>query len=75
MINTKKELRFFLDADKFALGCKGTPKLLGDDVWKYQILLRKCEYYKNQGGLKKILFIKGNFKYRKKIIKHLINKL
>lgn len=57
MINSKEELDFFLDADRFALGKKGNPKFYRDKIWKFQIALRKCEYYKGQSGLGKIRFI------------------
>ncbi|RRO22859.1 serine O-acetyltransferase [Flavobacteriaceae bacterium 14752] len=53
-IKNKKELRFFLEADKFALKKIGKPNLLGDYIWKFQILLRKCEYYRNKNGVFKL---------------------
>jgi len=56
MINSKEELRFYLDADKIALGRNGTPIFLGDEVWKFQIALRKCEYYNKKRGLFRILY-------------------
>lgn len=59
MINSREELQFFLDADKFALGRKGTPKLFTDKVWKFQIALRKSEYYKGKGGFGKLFFLKN----------------
>ena len=33
--------------------------MLRDEVWKFQISLRKCEYYKNKGGLGKIKYLKN----------------
>ncbi|WP_187444644.1 serine O-acetyltransferase [Bacillus swezeyi] len=49
MISTKKELRYYLDQDLKALGISNRkkPKWFGDDIWKYQICLRKLEYYTN----------------------------
>jgi len=47
MIKTKKDLEFYLAADKFALGKTRKFPIIGDEVWKYQILLRKTEYFKN----------------------------
>ncbi|EKE12544.1 MAG: hypothetical protein ACD_13C00184G0002 [uncultured bacterium] len=46
MITTKAELRFFLETDRKALG-KGykKPRLFDDDIWRFQIYLRKTEYY------------------------------
>lgn len=52
MITDKESLKFYLDADKFALGInRSRPKLMGDEVWKFQIALRKHEYYKNTGNI------------------------
>lgn len=51
MIQTKADLRFYLEADKAALRItKRFPSPLGDRVWKYQRALRKAEYYKNRGS-------------------------
>ncbi len=48
MITDKESLSFYLAADRFALGkTRKHPKLFSDEIWKFQILLRKCEYYKN----------------------------
>jgi len=50
MIKTKKDLEFYLAADKFALGKTRKFPVIGDEIWKYQILLRKTEYYKNKNS-------------------------
>ncbi|NVJ86777.1 MAG: serine acetyltransferase [Algoriphagus sp.] len=63
MINSKEELKFYLEADKFALGRKGKPWFFGDEVWKYQILLRKCEFYSKRRGFLKVLYL--FFKYKR----------
>lgn len=48
MITTKQDLNYYLLQDSIALRCnKRKPKLFGDEVWKYQIVLRKSEYYTN----------------------------
>lgn len=48
MITNKETLKFYLAADKFALRkTKRCPKFLRDEIWRYEILLRKCEYYVN----------------------------
>ncbi len=49
MITTKKELKYYLEQDAIALRCeeKKHPKLFGDELWKFQIVLRKTEYYNN----------------------------
>ena len=65
MINDKEGLVEFLEADRLALGKKyKKPKLIGDEIWRLQILLRKCEYYENckKGMLNKI--IKYSYFYR-----------
>ena len=47
MISCKKDLFEYLEADKVALGRKEKKPKPMDYVWKYEILLRKCEYYHN----------------------------
>ena len=48
MIRNKDDLRFYLDADKFALDREKSHPAINDEIWKFQILLRKTEYYKNK---------------------------
>lgn len=58
MIKNKVDLKEYLKADKIALERKTEkPKSL-DFIWKYEILLRKSEYYKNckHDLLSKIMF-------------------
>ena len=51
MIRTKLDLKDYLKADKKALGMdKKTRPGLEDLIWKYEISLRYCEYYRNVGG-------------------------
>ena len=48
MITTKKELKYYLSQDAIALRYnRKKPRIFGDDVWKYQIILRKSEYFTN----------------------------
>ncbi|MBB1110187.1 serine acetyltransferase [Limosilactobacillus sp. pH52_RY] len=48
MIKSKKELKYYLEQDRLALHYnKKKPKLLGDEIWKFEILLRKNEYCTN----------------------------
>jgi serine O-acetyltransferase len=49
MITTKKELEHYLERDAIALRThrRKKPKLFGDEIWKFQITLRKAEYYQN----------------------------
>lgn len=50
MITDKNSLNRYLEADKKALGRKRRKPDLFDFIWKYQICLRKLEYYINTGG-------------------------
>ncbi len=48
MIVTKEDLQDYLRKDKFALGKDyKRPKLLRDHIWRFQVVLRKHEYYFN----------------------------
>lgn len=51
MIQTKEDLRLYLEKDKQALGItRKRPRLVGDDIWKFEIALRYYEYLKNING-------------------------
>ncbi len=63
MINSKEELKEYLEADRMALGRKKKPDFL-DLVWKYEISLRNYEYYHN--CRKGILWKPLRFLYRLK---------
>ena len=48
MIKSKREYKYYLEADRIALGKKRKkPGLFFDEVWVFQRSLRKVEYYKN----------------------------
>ena len=51
MITSYKEYKYYLQADKISLGIsKKRPSLVGNinnDIWKFQRLLRKTEYFNN----------------------------
>lgn len=49
MINSKKELRRYLEQDRLALNRQQDrrPRWLKDEIWKFEILLRKLEYDTN----------------------------
>lgn len=51
MIKTKADLSHFLAADQHALGKIGRPRWRDDDVWRFEIVLRKHEYYSRQQGV------------------------
>ena len=48
MIKSRNDLKYFLHRDRKALKkSRNRPKFFSDEIWKYQILLRQCEYYFN----------------------------
>lgn len=48
MIKSKEDLIRYLDCDKRACNItRKKPRLFGDEVWRFQIALRKLEYYTN----------------------------
>lgn len=72
MIITKKDLRFYLEADKVALRKKiQRPKIFSDEIWKFQILLRKYEYYNNckSNKFNRLLKIYYRYNFHKMSIK------
>lgn len=51
MIQSRADLDACLEADRRSLGIKRTrPALLGDEIWRFQIALRKYEYRLNVRG-------------------------
>jgi serine O-acetyltransferase len=62
LIQCKEDYVFFLEADRIALDYyeRKSPRLIGDDVWKFQRLLRKAEYFRN---CKKDIISRVYFKY------------
>ena len=48
MINSKADLREYLAQDKIQLGItRKYPRPFTDEIWKYEIILRKYEYWLN----------------------------
>lgn len=65
MIKSKADYEEYLEMDKIALHRNRKRPKFNDLVWKYEILLRKCEYYKNcKKGFLNLLILKY-FKYKK----------
>lgn len=60
MIQSKKGLEYYLACDAIALHRKyNKPRFLHDNIWIYQILMRKCAYYQNcKKGLINIIIFK-----------------
>ena len=72
MIQTKKDLKYYLERDAIALKCGGKkrPTFFGDEIWKFQIALRKLEYANNLHAKKKspftfISYAFARIKYKK----------
>ena len=57
MILNKKDLKEYLLADKKQLGItRRFPRPFADEIWKFEIILRKYEYWVNQHrGVKKLM--------------------
>lgn len=48
MIKSKADLKYYLEQDRIALyKTAKKPRLAGDEIWQYEILLRKTEYFLN----------------------------
>ena len=48
MIQSKADLKHYLEQDRIALyKTRKRPRIAGDEIWQYEILLRKTEYYMN----------------------------
>lgn len=63
MIKNKKDLDYYLKKDKEALKVKGGLKdFLFNEIWNFQKLLRKTEYYYNTGKKFRFFFYKIKLK-------------
>ena len=52
MINDRVSLKRYQDLDRIALGIKRRhPHIFGDEIWKFQRVLRRLEYYSNTNTL------------------------
>ena len=49
MIDNRRKLKEYLNEDKRQLGIqRKRPRLFTDEIWKYEITLRKYEYWYNK---------------------------
>lgn len=66
-MRNKKALLYYLEADKLSLNVKrGRPRLIGDDIWKYQRSLRFYEYWlTRKSPLASILRFYWRYRYYK----------
>ncbi len=51
MINSRNELKEYLEADKIALGRSGKHPAISDLIWQFEICMRWREYLHNKKGL------------------------
>jgi len=70
MITNKDSLAFYLAADRFALGkTRRHPRLFSDEIWKFQILLRKCEFYKNTRSNHSLVALFARYRFHRLSVK------
>ena len=73
MIQNKRDLQDYLAQDKRALGNskKSRPNPFTDDVWRFQILMRKTEYHVNtaKNPLQKGIAAWYRFRYLRRCVK------
>lgn len=50
MIKSKNDLKEYMEADRIHLGYTYEKPKIRDIVWRYEIYLRKAEYYNNVSG-------------------------
>ena len=69
MIESKADLKRYLEQDRIALyKTRKKPRIAGDEIWQYEILLRKTEYYMNckKSFLGKAIAVWLHYRLRKK---------
>lgn len=71
MIRTRQDLKEYLAQDKQQLGIhRSFPRPFTDEIWKYEIMLRKYEYWYNQSGkLAKLPKIYYKFRFHQMSVK------
>lgn len=72
LIHSKEDYQYFLEADRIALKKKRKkPPLIGEEIWKFQRLLRKVEYIQNckNSFLSKIYLTFLRYRLYKKSVK------
>ena len=67
MIKTKQDLKYYIECDRIALGkTRKKPSFFGDEVWKFQICMRKLDYYSSVGSIRRLYY---RYKYHKLALK------
>lgn len=66
MITDRESLKFYLDADRFAL-CKSRrhPRLFSEEIWKFEIALRKYEYYLNTHSKHSLRLLLARYRFHR----------
>lgn len=63
MIKSKEELAYYMECDRVALGITRTkPKFIGDEIWKFERLMRQLDYATSTKNKVKSIILK--YKYR-----------
>ena len=69
MIQSKADYERYLEQDRIALyKTRKKPRIAGDEIWQYERLLRKTEYYMNckKGPVGKAMALYLHYRLRKK---------
>lgn len=72
MIGSKEDYLYFLEADRISLSkTRKRPKMVGDEIWKFQRLLRRLEYYSNckKGPVNKVIRLAVSYLFTRKSLK------
>ena len=73
MIRSKEELREFIERDGSASGrAKISPGIFGDEIWKFQLTMRKLDYYhylKNKNAFASVLYAFYRYRYHNLSVK------
>lgn len=66
MIKNKKQLKYYLECDRVALGIsRKKPKFIGDEIWKFERVMRKLDYAStNKKTLSRLIFKLRYLRYR-----------
>ena len=71
MIATKKDLAYYRECDRIALGKKAKrPGLFGEEIWKFQICMRKLDYCSNRASFRfRLMRLYYRYRYHKLSLK------
>ena len=72
MIKSKEDYKFYLAADRLALAIgHKRPRIFGDEIWRFERLLRKVEFLENCGNnpIDKIVCLQARFNIQRLSVK------